>query len=432
MNNNESKTSEIVMHANVYCFDASNGFDINKMIEGAAKVLDTAILCGEHDPDEEEIARTTMYIKGGSTQGIETILLKSGLFTINLPFLASRTDVALAFTLMREAKKIRPELVIYDGDDKTYADLSDKNEVETYFYRLDNMSKIIEQQDNHIGVNGLMHEFHIFPEYIKAQMPDDKPEEWTYKAFEDFIDIQWNYEDYEMFSRAEVAAPDGEKFVGRILSNHKGFAGVCDKVILYHDKETKIVDIDDFFEATKDNKFIKRLDYAQFVIDEMPENDWKNFYDSFDVKPLRHPKTYLLRWNPTISSFKLEHYRQAMADRPDGFAFDWSVYEWEEAHEGDRYYMLRTGDDKAGIVFRGVFTSEPYEGEDWAGQKGKTRRYMDMDCYDCVPADEQSPLTIEMLEKAIPTIDWRKGHSGELLSEEDAEKLDELWEEYMK
>lgn len=67
-----------------------------------------------------------MYIKGGSTQGIETILLKSGLFTINLPFLASRTDVALAFTLMREAKNIRPELVIYDGDDKTYADLSDK------------------------------------------------------------------------------------------------------------------------------------------------------------------------------------------------------------------------------------------------------------------------------------------------------------------
>lgn len=72
------------------------------------------------------------------------------------------------------------------------------------------------------------------------------------------------------------------------------------------------------------------------------------------------------------------------------------------------------------------------EGDDWAGQKGKTRRYMDMDCYDCVPADEQSPITIEVLEKEIPNVDWRKGHSGELLSEEDAEKLDELWDEYMK
>ena len=294
------------------------------------------------------------------------------------------------------------------------------------------MSKIIEQQDNHIAVNGLMHEFHIFPEYIKAQMHDVEPQEWTYKAFDDFIDIQWNYEDYEMFSRAEIGAPDGEVFIARILGNNKGFAGVCEKVILYGDKETKIVPIDDFFEATKDNKYIKRLDYAQFVIDKMPDDEWEKFYDSFDVKPLRHPKTYLLRWNPTISSFRLEHYRQAMEQRPDGFGFDWSVYEWEEAHEGDHYYMLRTGDDKPGIVFHGVFTSEPYTGEDWAGQKGKIRRYMDMDCFDCVPADEQSPITIEILEKAIPNVNWRAGHSGEYLSEEDAEKLDELWEKYMK
>ena len=52
---------------------------------------------------------------------------------------------------------------------------------------------------------------------------------------------------------------------------------------------------------------------------------------------------------------------------------------------------------------------------------------MDMDCYDCVPGDEQSPIGIEELEKAVPDIDWRRGHSGQLLSEEDADKLDELW-----
>ena len=424
------KAPKIVMNANIYCFDASNGFDINKMIEGAAKVLDAAIMCAEHDPDEEEIARTTMYIKGGSTQGIETILLKSGLFTINLPYLASRTDVALAFTLMREAKKLRPDLVIYDGDEETFADLSEDNEVETYYYRLDNMSNIIEKQDNHIGVNGLMHEFHIFPEYIKAQMPDVEPQEWTYKAFEDFIDIQWNYGDYDNFSRAEIGAPDGEEFIGRILGNNKGFAGVCEKVILYKDKETKIVPVDDFFEATKDNKYVKRLDYAQFVIDEMPEDEWARFYDSFDAKPIRHAKTYLLRWNPTISSFKLETYRQATTECPDGFGFDWSVYEWEDAHKGDRYFMLRTGDENAGIVFRGIFTSDPYEDKDWAGQ-GKQRHYMKMDCFDCVSADQKPPIDIELLEKEIPEIDWSKGHSGELLSEETAEKLNELWDNIM-
>lgn len=426
------KAPELTMYANVYCFDASDSFDINKMIGNAAKVLDAAIMCAEMDPDEEEIQRTTMYIKGGSTQGIETILLKTGLFTINLPYLASRTDVALAFTLMREAKKLRPELVIYDGDDKTFADLSEENELDTYYYRLDNMANIIEKQDAHIGVNGLMHEFHIFPEYIKSQLPDAGPQDWTYKAFEDFIDIQWNYGDYENFSRATVGSPDGEEFVARILGNNKGFACVCQKVILYNEKETKIVPIDDFFTATKENKYIKRLDYAQFIIDKMPDNVWKDFYDSFDVEPIRSPKTYLLRWNPTISSFKLDDYRDVLSKYPDGFSgMNWSVYEWEEAHKGDHFYMLRTGDDKAGIVFRGVFTSDPYPGEDWAGN-GKQRYYMDMDCYDCVPADEQSPISIEELEKAIPGIDWRRGHSGELLSSEDADKLNELWNNMIK
>lgn len=81
----------------------------------------------------------------------------------------------VAFTLMREARKLRPELVIYDGDDKTFADLSEENELDTYYYRLDNMANIIEQLDAHIGVNVLVHEFHIFPEYIKAQMPDESP-----------------------------------------------------------------------------------------------------------------------------------------------------------------------------------------------------------------------------------------------------------------
>ena len=426
------KAPEMTMYANVYCFDASDSFDINKMIENAAKVLDAAIMCAEIDPDDEEIQRTTMYIKGGSTQGIETILLKTGVFTINLPYLASRTDVALAFTLMREARKLRPELVIYDGDDKTFADLSDENELDTYYYRLDNMANIIEKQDAHIGVNGLVHEFHIFPEYIKAQMPNASPQEWTYKAFEDFIDIQWNYGDYENFSRATVGSPDGEEFVARILGNNKGFACVCQKVILYNEKETKIVPIDDFFAATKDNKFIKRLDYAQFVIDKMPDKVWQNFYDSFDVEPIRSPKTYLLRWNPTISSFKLDDYRDVLSKYPGGFSgMNWSVYEWEKAHKGDHYYMLRTGDDKAGIVFRGVFTSDPYPGEDWAGN-GKQRYYMDMDCYDCVPADVQSPICIEELEKVVPGIDWRRGHSGELLSSEDADRLNELWNNIME
>lgn len=137
-------------------------------------------------------------------------------------------------------------------------------------------------------------------------------------------------------------------------------------------------------------------------------------------------KTYLLRWNPKISSFRLDNYREAVTQCPNGFGMNWSVYEWEEAHKGDRFFMLRTGDDNAGIVFRGVFTSEPYPGEDWAG-KGKQRYYMDIDCFGAEPSDQKPSLDVDILEKTIPAIDWRRGHSGELLSDKDAEKLNDLW-----
>lgn len=47
---------------------------------------------------------------------------------------------------------------------------------------------------------------------------------------------------------------------------------------------------------------------------------------------------------------------------------------------GDFFYMMRTGDDKAGIVFCGQFLSDPYPADDWAGST-KRRMYVDMICY---------------------------------------------------
>ena len=152
----------------------------------------------------------------------------------------------------------------------------------------------------------------------------------------------------------------------------------------------------------------------------------------FQVEPIDdngeriYTKTYLLRWNPTISSFRLDDYRRATSECPNGFGMNWSVFEWEDAQLGDRFFMLRTGDDHAGIVFRGVFTSAPYLDDDWAG-KGKQRHYMDMNCFDCVPANQKPSVDVETLENTIPNIDWRRGHSGELLSKENADKLDDMW-----
>ncbi len=156
------------------------------------------------------------------------------------------------------------------------------------------------------------------------------------------------------------------------------------------------------------------------------ESVWDTPYDLRASITGKKPNTYLLRWNPGISSFKLDNYRNAVVDYDGWFGMDWSVYEHENAHEGDHYYMLRTGEGNTGIVWRGVFTSDPYSGRDWAGTS-RQRYYVDIECMEAAHPDHRPHMTILELQNAIPDIDWNRGHSGELLTEEQSRKLDELW-----
>ena len=163
---------------------------------------------------------------------------------------------------------------------------------------------------------------------------------------------------------------------------------------------------------------------------ENPEGDSCVWELTFEVVPMqKEPRTYLMRWNPAISSFKEEDYKGCLEDMVHGmFRMNWSIRDWEEARRGDMFYMLRSGDDKAGIVFCGQFISDPYPGEDWAGSN-KRRMYVDMICIAPEEPDEKPALSLERLSAAIPDYDWAKGHSGVLLPSDIAEKLAELWNE---
>lgn len=421
---------KLVLYSNTFCFDARNEerIDLRKMIRDASASLEKVILHKNEEPDKEEAGSTILMVKGESTQGVECTLMKNGYFTILLPAFASQTDVALAFALLRAAKKQQPDLRIVDGDPDNLADLSDDNEEETYFYRLDNMANIIEKQDGHVGITGVNHLFHVLPDFIKSKMPDADPKDWTLKTYKKFMSVQWNYEDYAVASPLLIQPPEGEEFRARMLFNQNSFVGICQQVIICSNEteSQKITPIDTFFEKTKDNPYIHRLDYAQFVMSKMPDDAWNKFMESMPGKLVTAPKTYLLRWNPTISSFKLEHYREA-CKCTDGFSMNWSVYEWQKAKKNDQFYMERLGDDGRGMVFRGVFASDPYPGEDWAG-RGKQRYYVDIDCFEASPADGKPHITIEELKKALPDIDWDRGHSGQLLTLEQAHVLDDLWD----
>ena len=160
---------------------------------------------------------------------------------------------------------------------------------------------------------------------------------------------------------------------------------------------------------------------------EDPEGDSCIWEILLEIVPIpSESRDYLMRWNPTISSFTEKDFKKCIENmRCGNFRINWSIYEWQEARRGDVFYMLRTGDDKAGIVFSGQFLSDPYPSDDWAGTN-KRRMYVDMVVYNYVEPGEGPRIPIEKLQHAIPELEWAKGHSGELLSVEVADKITEL------
>lgn len=158
------------------------------------------------------------------------------------------------------------------------------------------------------------------------------------------------------------------------------------------------------------------------------DNGMIDIDDAVRLKPFdeEETRTFLLRWNPAISSFTWREYCRCVESWPDGFCMGWSIFEWRKAREGDRYYMLRVGEGDTGLMFRGEFLSPPYEDEDWAG-RGIPRHYVDINCLEPVSPDSKPHVTTAMLQEAMPEVEWNKGHSGVLLSLAQAKTLDRLW-----
>jgi hypothetical protein len=148
---------------------------------------------------------------------------------------------------------------------------------------------------------------------------------------------------------------------------------------------------------------------------------------------LQH-NTFILKWNPAISSYTMARLDDDMSTWADsnwwGEDFDWSVHEWQKAHEGDRFFMVRVGEGNTGVFAAGRFTSEPFKGEDWSG-KGREVYYMQMEFEAVFHPERSEIITTAELERELPNLDWRKGHSGQLLDKEDAVRLELMWRDFI-
>lgn len=145
-------------------------------------------------------------------------------------------------------------------------------------------------------------------------------------------------------------------------------------------------------------------------------------------------KTIILKWNPAISSVTMDDMKGAIAYRLDDefleANFNWSIYEWEKAEKGDRVFMLRVGRGKTGIIGSGWLASNPYEDDDWNGTAEK-RHYADILFDTMIFPLGNDILKTKALQAAIPSVNWTGGHSGVVITNDEAEALEKVWRDFL-
>lgn len=419
-----------------YTFD-SKGVDVDAMISDALEGVDVEMIRLTMTPGEGEKEHYVFYLQGETTQGVELILRKRNKGVVVVPGFSSLHDVAFAFGLLKSAggKTGMDSITFGRGRMVSLREAED----ETWQECRENYLAAIREEEVYLVIEGILGSYRLLGRFLKQKYPGSSDEELMKRAIDDFKKITSLIGNGDEFGAASVSSPNidnGEEYEARYVFNREGWGTMADRFILVDQKEThkviKIVDCHAFQEATMDNPYINWLDPATFSIKGMPAEEWTILCDSMDGEIVNQPKTYLLRWNPAISSFKAEYHDDAIEKYGGDWGMDWSVYEWQEAKEGDIFYMLREGDGVApGIYYRGYFSSDPYVDDDWRGSDHK-RHYVDIECHDGRPMSEGAWITTDELEAAIPGINWRKGHSGELMTAEQATILDRLWNEKVK
>lgn len=364
----------------------------------------------------------TLTVEGCSTSGVTVLSLPVGKLVMMITAIASREDVDVAHSLLRAIASA------YEGALDDESPLVPGAEEVLWRRNRDYMARLIEETEDQVMLPGFASPYLLSPSFLREHHPDADAAGLVEAAFADCAALQHTASTVDRFGYTVATDPDGHEHPVVFVSNRHAWGGQAGHPLLSMQGRAKATEWADLFHVTAGNPAFRHFDPYFFEMRPMPQSEWETLCEFLPGEMYPTTKTYLLRWNPAISSFTLDDYR-ALLRESDAFAYNWSVWDYKDVHEGDQFFMLREGDgENPGIVFRGVFTSEPYEGDDWAGTDRK-RHYVDFECWDCADPDGVPCITLEQLQEALPDIDWTKGHSGELLSPETAEVLETIWED---
>lgn len=237
------------------------------------------ILISNFDPEDGVLAHYEIVSKGQSSQGLRLTQMDDYNLHLELPWLASWADVELAFAIMQtlEAKYKHIEVYLNDHIEQPIA-LVDQNIEAMMTKRAHNMASVLEYNFTHnvaLGVPGARREY--IPDSLDPECDEKEYKEAITDAFENFVAVQWMYEDCTDSGLANVTSPEGEKFQMRFLTNlDDTFVGCCQKLSLRPTDESymKLVDIADFCEAMEGSEYFEAVDRMQFVLRKMPPKEW--------------------------------------------------------------------------------------------------------------------------------------------------------------
>jgi len=384
-----------------------------------------------HQETGEEKESYTIMTEKVSTQGINIKHMVGGNIIVELPWLASQMDVKLCYAYLNAIKKVHRGCRIVDEEDKGVK-LTEADAKVQWHLRCKNLDDIINRGEK-IVIAGANRDFHLNPaKYIGRDEATNRIEE----AFDDFITVQWtNLEAINIREEKRHITEEEELSTIRVVDNTDDvFIGVCQYVGMMKGNTCKMVKFEDFCHLMEEKDEFRLLDDAQALLDKMDDEQWNDLFDRAEgIIRENFRKTFIMRWNTDISNYKLSEFEDAMEDFFDeGFYYDWSIWDYQKAHIGDRFYMIRTGEGKNGVVMRGSIIGTPYPDEDWSG-KGRKVYYIRMSLSNMIHP-ERTPLllTTDELTEAIPDFNWKGGHSGEILSDAQADKLEKVWKDYIE
>ncbi len=392
---------------------------------------DFRMLSFDHDTQDDEHACELLVVQGHSTQGVEFAHERGGVHRVTVRDFASQLDWLLAYGLLHAFDTLHPGCWISSGMHNQRAVLGAGQAAEHWRQARASMERLCASPGTQLMLQGGSRSF-FFDAARYAHLPTvaDQAQE----AWEEFVRLQWHVLDDGIATPIEWReVVPGELNTVQVFNNeYAAYIADCQYVGLLntHTNQCKLLPREQAYVLLGRYGAVETLDAVQAAVSMMPAEQWDELWrDAPGILVEQYRKTYVLRWNTDVSNFSMADFEKDVMQHSTDMS--WSVYDHEQAHFGDRFVMVRTGEGRHGIVATGYLTTEPFTASNWRGE-GDPVHYSYLG-FTAMFHPERSPyiITTQGLANAIPDFDWERGHSGEVLDERQAAALHQLWRSFV-